>query len=291
MREPTRFKPWLAGGAALTCLLLASCVPLFTDGDFQSLRLTFKLDKAVTAAEVKPVQTLLFPEAVKVAKRWVQLSGRLTSQGSGKLPRQVVVDAKVQKLQNGQTTQTLKFKLAIAADGTFEAAKKVKKNLAANDMVVVTMTPSGGSIAKNTEITLCVDLVKTKADLDGLPICIEGNPVEMGGDDTTATLSSIQSSIFTPTCAVSGCHSSGSASAGLVLTSGQSFSNLVNVASTQVPSFDRVEPNNANTSYLVKKLRGDGDISGARMPSGQPPLSNAQLNMIIQWIESGAPNN
>lgn len=281
----------LAGGTVALALLAAACVPIFSDGELQTLNVAFKLDQAVATNEEKPLQILVFPEAVKVGKRWVQLSGRLTSPGSGKLPKQIQVEATIQKLQGGQTVQTIKFKLKVADDGTFKANKKVKKNLAANDMMTVTVKPSGGSIAKNTEITLCVDLVQNKGDLDGLPICVEGNPDSGQGNSNSVTFSSIQNDIFTPTCAVSGCHSSGSASGGLVLASGQSYGNLVNVPSAGVPSFDRVEPGNPNSSYLIKKLRGDGDISGDRMPRGGPPLSNSQLNQIIQWIEDGAPNN
>lgn len=281
----------LAAGTVVLALFAAACVPIFSDGEFQTLKMAFKLDQAVAPNEEKPLQIVIFPEAVKVGKRWVQLSGRLTSPGSGKLPKQIQVEATIQKLQGGQTVQTIKYKLKVADDGTFKANKKVKKNLAANDMMTVTVKPSGGPIAKNTEITLCVDLVQNKGDVDSLPICVEGNPDSGGGNSNQVSFSSIQNDIFTPTCAVSGCHSSGSASGGLVLASGQSHGNLVNVPSTGMPSFDRVEPGNPNSSYLVKKLRGDGDISGVRMPPSRPPLPNDQINQIVQWIEDGAPNN
>jgi len=275
---------------ALVVLVAQACVPLFTDGDFQTLKLVFKVDQAVAAGAVRPFQTLVFPEAVKVRKTWVQISGRLSAPGNGDLPNSIKVAARVEKLQNGQLQQNLSIKLNIATDGTFSGKKKIKKNLAINDMMRVTLQPSGGAIPKNTEITLCVDLVKKKADLATLPPCVEGG--NNGNPPMSQTsLSSIQNSIFTPTCALSGCHSAGSARAGLVLASGQSFSNLVNVPSTGVPSFDRVEPGDPNASYLVKKLRGDGDISGARMPLNGSPLSGSQLDMIVSWIESGAPNN
>ena len=41
-----------------------------------------------------------------------------------------------------------------------------------------------------------------------------------------------------------------------------SFDELVDVPSTQQPGLDRVEPGDAENSYLVKKLRGDVDIDG-----------------------------
>ena len=105
------------------------------------------------------------------------------------------------------------------------------------------------------------------------------------------TFTQIQNIFFTPTCAVSNCHSTLSAQAGLVLVAGVAYGNIVDVPSTQNPALDRIEPGIANQSYLVKKLRGDADILGVRMPNGQAPLSQGDIASIIAWVQAGAPDN
>ena len=109
-----------------------------------------------------------------------------------------------------------------------------------------------------------------------------------GGPATT--LGQIQSQIFTPTCARVGCHDA-TAQAGLVLVAGAARGNLANVPSSQQPALSRVEPGDAEASYLVRKVRGDAGITGARMPISGAPLSQAQIDGIIQWINDGAPAN
>lgn len=92
------------------------------------------------------------------------------------------------------------------------------------------------------------------------------------------------------TCSTAGCHDPGTAKAGLILESGQSYANTVEVPSTQVPTMDRIEPFDSQTSYLYRKLRGDqAEIggSGAQMPLGGQP-DNAFNNKIRQWINDGA---
>lgn len=105
-----------------------------------------------------------------------------------------------------------------------------------------------------------------------------------------ATLSIIQTSIFTPTCAVSGCHVPNGL--GLMsLRATESFNNLVNVNSIQHPTLRRVQPGNPDNSYIIHKLEGSSGIFGARMPLGVPLLSADELNLIRQWIDEGALNN
>jgi len=95
--------------------------------------------------------------------------------------------------------------------------------------------------------------------------------------------------IFTSSCAVSNCHNA-TAQAGLVLLQGQAYNNIVNVNSTQDPSKKRVNPENANNSYLVIKIEGR-QTTGGRMPLGGAALSNTQIQNIKNWINRGAKNN
>jgi len=104
------------------------------------------------------------------------------------------------------------------------------------------------------------------------------------------TLTQIQAEIFTPTCAQSACHDS-QARGGLVLQAGRSYANLVNVASSQRPALKRVLPGDAAKSYLYQKISLPTPPEGDRMPQGLPPLGAAQIRLVRDWIEAGAPND
>jgi hypothetical protein len=96
-------------------------------------------------------------------------------------------------------------------------------------------------------------------------------------------------SIFNSSCAVSGCHNS-AAEAGLNLSQGVAYSNLVNVDSTQVPNKKRVLPNDAQNSYLVEKIEGRQSV-GSRMPLNRSTLNSTQIQNIRNWINQGAQDN
>jgi len=96
-------------------------------------------------------------------------------------------------------------------------------------------------------------------------------------------------SIFNNNCVSSGCHDT-SASGGMILLQGQSYANLVNVASTQEPGKTRVIPNDATDSYLVIKLEGR-QTNGGRMPLGGGALNANSIQNIKNWIDKGAKNN
>jgi serralysin len=106
------------------------------------------------------------------------------------------------------------------------------------------------------------------------------NPVATAVDYT----SDIQP-IFTNRC--TGCHSGGGAPQGLQLDAANSYGDLVNVASNEVPTLLRVEPGNPDDSYLVQKIEGTAAVGG-RMPLGGTPLSAGTIALIRQWISEGA---
>jgi hypothetical protein len=100
--------------------------------------------------------------------------------------------------------------------------------------------------------------------------------------------------ILTDRCAFSGCHASTSPAAEQSLAEGLAYVNVYNVPSQELPSMDRVEPGDPDQSYLVHKIQGthlDVGGSGLRMPRGQEPLSQDQINLIRAWIQQGARNN
>ena len=115
-------------------------------------------------------------------------------------------------------------------------------------------------------------------------------PEDSDDDFPPATLSRIQSQIFTPTCAVPACHGTLGPQEQLVLAAGQSYANLVNRRSVQMPSLNRVTPEDPDNSYLYRKVTGN-NIAGDRMPQGSPPLSEDQIRLIRGWIRRGAPND
>jgi uncharacterized protein YjdB len=95
----------------------------------------------------------------------------------------------------------------------------------------------------------------------------------------------------------SSCHFPGGA-AGLNLTAGSSFANLVGHSSGE-SALKRVLQFRPDSSYLVHKIQGTHLVppasgSGARMPfqcTGSGCLSKAQINVIRNWILQGALEN
>ncbi len=104
------------------------------------------------------------------------------------------------------------------------------------------------------------------------------------------TLTEIQNEIFSVSCASSGCHGGATPAQGMNLSAGQAFSNIVGVASLQAPALNRVQPGDPDNSYLVQKVEGTA-AGGARMPLGQPALSNELIQKLRGWIADGAQDN
>ena len=95
------------------------------------------------------------------------------------------------------------------------------------------------------------------------------------------TLSFLQTNIFTPKCI--GCHGASSPEAGMSLTAGMSYTNLVNVAATSSSSpMLRVKPLDPANSYLSVFL-----ASGHRSSS----VTATDRANIDAWILAGAGNN
>lgn len=101
-------------------------------------------------------------------------------------------------------------------------------------------------------------------------------------------LSDIQSKVFNTSCALSGCHGSTNTQANLLLTGGNSFTNLVNVQSQLFPQLKRVVPDSSASSLLIKILKGE---VSPRMPFERDPLPAAAIDSIAKWIDNGALDN
>lgn len=107
------------------------------------------------------------------------------------------------------------------------------------------------------------------------------------------TFAQLQQQIFTPRCATQFCHDATTQAAAMVLDANSAFENLLGVAPTNPTANGagmlRVDPLDPDNSYLVIKLQGPNTVElGARMPLIGTPLTEAQIDLIRQWIEEGA---
>jgi mono/diheme cytochrome c family protein len=86
------------------------------------------------------------------------------------------------------------------------------------------------------------------------------------------------------------CHGASGPSAMLSLVRGSSYTELVGV-SASCGGRSLVQASSPGTSYLIDKLMGTSLCGGARMPRGGPYLSAAEIDVIRQWIATGARND
>jgi len=132
-------------------------------------------------------------------------------------------------------------------------------------------------------IAVAAALVGCAGDGEGLDE--NGRPLDSGPLPLVPTFASIQQNVFTPVC--TRCHAGAAAPTGLRLDEESSYAMLVNVASVEVPGLRRVRPGDPDLSYLIQKLEGRAAV-GARMPLNSPPLPQATIDVIKQWIREGA---
>ena len=105
------------------------------------------------------------------------------------------------------------------------------------------------------------------------------------------TLSALQSSIFTPRCALPGCHAPPQPQQGMDLSAGSTYAYTVGVDVVELAGFKRIVPGNAADSYLHMKISSDPRIAGGPMPADGTTLSQAEIDAIGAWIEAGAKND
>lgn len=118
----------------------------------------------------------------------------------------------------------------------------------------------------------------------------EDNPTSGNGNgNEEVSFSSDVQPILTTNCTNSACHDATDPQEGMNLEAGSAYDNIVDVNSSQNPSLKRVDPGNPDDSYLIQKL--EGTAPGFRMPRDQPPLSDAQIQLIRDWIAQGALDN
>ena len=110
-----------------------------------------------------------------------------------------------------------------------------------------------------------------------------------GGGPTAPPKLSLATDIqpmITSDCATAGCHTTTTHAGGLDLTAGKTTAGVVGVMSTEV-KLNLVSASDAANSYMLRKLLGTADTSGARMPNGAMWTTD-KIQKVSDWINSGA---
>ena len=118
--------------------------------------------------------------------------------------------------------------------------------------------------------------------------CSGGSGAGLPPAPSEPVLADVQSRIFTPRCATSGCHVTGTAAFDMVLSAGLSAQNILGVPSGQNGNFLRVAPGDSADSYLYMKVTADARIGGDPMPNLGGPLRQSDLDLLRDWIDQGA---
>lgn len=108
-----------------------------------------------------------------------------------------------------------------------------------------------------------------------------------GESGRVAVFSKIQERLFNQSCALSGCHSGSNPTAGMNLSEGSSYNNIVGINSIFYPQLKRIAPGDTNSSAMLQVLR-------KKLTPYMPPAGSIQANLIDSlavWIDEGALNN
>lgn len=130
----------------------------------------------------------------------------------------------------------------------------------------------------------CADFTALEDPTFGLPDVVVAQP-SFAGDVRP---------ILEKRCAQGGCHTIATSQAGLALAASVAYDELVGVpAVTSGGAFHRVEPGNADDSWLVRRIRPDPAARNGlpRMPLAATPLTPNQIATIVNWIDQGALRN
>jgi mono/diheme cytochrome c family protein len=144
----------------------------------------------------------------------------------------------------------------------------------------------------------CAARRRTRSDLDPgwlllFALALAGCAGDGSGTGATTQFDVLQRDVFNTSCISGACHNSQTLAGGLNLAPGLSWAQLVGVEPDNLVArqqgYLRVVPFQPGGSFLVRKLGNPGLGEGERMPLGAGPLSPAQIQQVVAWIEAGAP--
>jgi hypothetical protein len=240
----------------------------------------------------------------------IRVTSLVPSPGASETTLPAAITAVFDRELNAPSVTTATFALQRSGgDGSFAEGNEVAVTaqsvaVAAGNATSAVMNLTGVTSVNDTyRVTLLGTGAATILDLGGTALDGEHGGTFPSGNGTAGgdfsatflvssvqpTLTSIQTNVFAPVC--SGCHRGGGTTLPTSIdltTAASSHAALVNVASTQTPSLQRVTPGNPNDSYLIRKLEGAAGIVGVQMPRNAPPLDTTTITVVRQWISNGA---
>jgi len=125
--------------------------------------------------------------------------------------------------------------------------------------------------------------------LIGCSVTTEPEETNSLPNNTSVTFTSVQKEVFDKSCALAGCHSGVDAAAGMNLSAGSAYANLINIVSVRNAIFVRVQPGNSANSFIIKMLRNTGENTRIMPPSGT--LNESSIQLVENWINNGAKND
>lgn len=293
-------------------------------GDPDNSYLIHKLEGTAAVGGRMPLNGPQLPQAdIDVIRQWIT-AGALPPDDAGTTPAGTPPTVTSISVQVGSTLDTLPAQITVTFSADMDAALVTTSTLVlersggdgsfgdGNDIALtpasVALTPNARTATMDLSNIISVDDTyrltaigsggSAVADVAGE--VLDGDGDGAGGGDHTLTfdistppppdpllptLQSIQDKIFTPIC--TRCHAGGNPPGDLSLQAGNSFGMIVNVPSKEESGILRVNPGNANDSYLIQVLEGTAP-STPRMPRGGPFLPQADIDIVREWIDNGA---
>jgi hypothetical protein len=158
---------------------------------------------------------------------------------------------------------------------------------------------------KKMKITSLSQVIGGKIYKDTDRMMFTCDPSPLGCDPQVfwaSTFERVQKQIFNQSCALSSCHDSQSQAGSLLLETGASRTNLIDVVPENVAAagagWERINQTSPTTgdpatSFIVHKIEGDfpaGGDYGDRMPLHRPKLPQNLIDVITNWVAAGAPD-
>lgn len=198
-------------------------------------------------------------------------------------------NARVTTTVTGADSWTEGYTLVVAGFEDGNEFALISKNIGTLDAdgkcdVVLTGIP-----AEVSTVELCaIDRLRRRvATFASAPYAAGGDTVRITTSETNLSMSAaIQQEIFNTTCTQ--CHGgSNYAAAGLHLTDGVSFAEMISVPSVKVNGKNRVEPGSSSQSVLFMILEGNTSAEWNYDHSVEV-VRQEKLDLIRNWIDGGA---